>query len=301
MGDEGTGKGIYGRTMCGFFGQHAFHASSAVHLTGRFNEHLQDCSLLFADEAWWPGDRAGEGTIKRNITEDTLIIEPKFIGKMTVPNCLKVIIASNNEWTVPASISARRFVVSKVSDNYRQDRNYFAPLYAELENGGREAMLHDLLHVDLGDWHPRLIVNTAALVDQKIRSLDPKMRWWLDLLEEGQLPFGCPTDKDCCPSKALYDNHANHARRLGSRRIDSDNAFGMFLSKVAGPNLRKVKNRDHKVILRRGIITDATGNVYQIPPLKECRERMDKMLSRASDWGGDPDGEWATPLEPPEM
>jgi hypothetical protein len=298
MGDEGTGKGIYGRTMCGFFGQHSFHASSSDHLTGKHNEHLQDCSLVFADEAWWPGDKAAEGTIKRNITEDTLIIEPKFIGKMTVPNCLKVIIASNNEWTVPAGISARRFVVSKVSDDHRQDRNYFKLLYAELDRGGREAMLHDLLSLDLGDWHPRLIVNTAALIDQKIRSMDIKMRWWLDLLEEGQLPFGCIVDRDCCPSKALYDDHANYVRRSGGRRVDGDNAFGMFLSKVAGPNLRKVKNRGHKVILRGGITTDATGNVYQMPPLKECRERMDKMLSRASDWGGDPDAEWGTPMEP---
>jgi hypothetical protein len=293
MGDEGTGKGVYGRTMCSFFGQHSFHASSGEHLTGRFNEHFQDCSLLFADEAWWPGDKSGEGSIKRNITEDTLIIEPKFLGKMTIRNCLKIIICSNDEWIVPAGVSARRFVVSNVSEEHKQDKGYFTALYAELADGGREAMLYDLLHMDLGNWHPRMIVNTDALVNQKIMSLDPKMRWWLDLLQEG---LGCDlTDKDCCPTKALYEDYA---RRCGNRHVASSTAFGMSLKKLAGANLKKLDKREYRVILPRAIITRTEGKVYQLPPLKECRERMDKMLGRTGDWG-DPDAEWVLIDDPP--
>jgi hypothetical protein len=35
--------------------------------------------LLFADEAFWAGDRKGEGALKRMVTEPTLFIEQKGI------------------------------------------------------------------------------------------------------------------------------------------------------------------------------------------------------------------------------
>jgi len=32
-------------------------------LVGNFNAHLIDCVLLFADEAFWAGDKQGENTL----------------------------------------------------------------------------------------------------------------------------------------------------------------------------------------------------------------------------------------------
>ena len=62
----------------------ATHISSVDHLAGRFNAHLRDACLLFADEAYWPGDRSDEGTLKRLITEPTLFIEAKGRDGVTV-------------------------------------------------------------------------------------------------------------------------------------------------------------------------------------------------------------------------
>ena len=73
--------------------------------------HMAHCSLLFADEAYWPGDKAGEGELKRLITEPTLVIEPKGVDSFQVRNSLHVIIAGNEEWLVPASGDERRFAV----------------------------------------------------------------------------------------------------------------------------------------------------------------------------------------------
>jgi hypothetical protein len=69
-GKKGTGKGTLGNTMSKLFGQHALQISSALHLVGRFNSHLRDTVLLFADEAFWPGDKAAEGTLKRIVNPD---------------------------------------------------------------------------------------------------------------------------------------------------------------------------------------------------------------------------------------
>jgi hypothetical protein len=93
-GGKGAGKGTLGNAMMTIFGQHAVHISSAKYLTG-FNAHLRDASFLFADEAYWPGDKAAEGNLKRLITEPSLLIEGKGRDAVPVENMLHVLMASN--------------------------------------------------------------------------------------------------------------------------------------------------------------------------------------------------------------
>src|SRR5690242_13355796 len=74
---------------------------------------------------------------------------------------------------VPASSDERRYAVFDVakyaqgagSDSER--RSYFNALHHEIENGGLEAILYDLLRRDLGEWHPRQIYETEGLRKQK--------------------------------------------------------------------------------------------------------------------------------------
>ncbi|MCJ2048365.1 DUF5906 domain-containing protein, partial [Methylobacterium sp. J-070] len=136
--------------------------SSAEHLAGRFNGHLRDACLLFADEAYWPGDKGAEGSLKRLVTEPDLFIEAKGRDGITVANMLHIIMASNEDWIVPAGEDERRYAVFTVSADHMQDETWFRPLYAEIANGGLAAMLYDMLAHDLGDWHPRRIPKTAG-------------------------------------------------------------------------------------------------------------------------------------------
>ena len=119
-GFRGTGKGTLGDAMRRVFGDHARHISSAEHLAGRFNGHLRDCCFLFADEAYGPKDKSAEGTLKRLITEPTLFVEAKGRDPVTVPNTLHVMMASNEDWVIPAGTRERRFAVFDVSDKYMQ-------------------------------------------------------------------------------------------------------------------------------------------------------------------------------------
>jgi hypothetical protein len=186
-GGVGTGKGLLGRAMVRIFGQHGRHVSSPEHLTGKFNSHLQQCCFLFADEAAAPQDKKTEGALKRLVTEDTLFIEPKGIDPFEVPNRLSVMMASNHDWVIPATEKERRYVAQDVADAHQQDEAWFKPIYKEMRNGGLEAMLYDLLALDLGDWRPRQIVRTAALGKQMDESLSPLDQWWLELLQTGVL------------------------------------------------------------------------------------------------------------------
>ena len=202
-GLRGTGKGTLGDAMRQVFGDHARHISSAEHLAGRFNSHMRNCCFLFADEAYGPKDKSAEGTLKRLITEPTLFIEAKGRDPVTVPNRLHVMMASNEDWVIPAGTHERRFAVFDVSDKYMQQMSWFSPLYRQLHNGGYAAMLDELLHRELGDWHPRTIPKNAALGKQQQHSLTPLEAWWLELLQTGVLQGADPAD----PSRAVSCAH----------------------------------------------------------------------------------------------
>ncbi len=58
IGIEGTGKGILARALLYILGQHGLAINHTKHLTGNFNAHLRDCVFLFADEAFYAGDRS---------------------------------------------------------------------------------------------------------------------------------------------------------------------------------------------------------------------------------------------------
>ena len=115
-GLKGTGKGTLGQILHRLFRHHAMHISNPAHFTGRFNGHLVDVLFLFVDEAFWAGDKAGEGTLKALVTEPTIPIEPKFVNLFQTTNRLKILMASNADWVVPATADERRYFVLDVSD-----------------------------------------------------------------------------------------------------------------------------------------------------------------------------------------
>lgn len=67
-------------------GHFADRIQCPVSLTGNFNSHLRDCIALFADEAFWAGDRAGESVLKMLVTEPVIPIEGKGRDLVLVPN-----------------------------------------------------------------------------------------------------------------------------------------------------------------------------------------------------------------------
>jgi hypothetical protein len=142
-GEEGLGKGIFFRSLGECFGSHYLHVTSQKHVSGQFNSHLQGCIFLFADEAFAVRDKNAESILKALITEPVLMIEPKGINPFQSKNLIKIGMASNARWVVPVSHSARRYMMLDVV--VRRDEAYFRALYEQMKNGGREAMLYDLL------------------------------------------------------------------------------------------------------------------------------------------------------------
>jgi len=280
LGGIGTGKGTLGKAMCRIFGQHARHLSSPEHLTGRFNAHLRQCCFLFGDECYGPKDKSAEGTLKRLITEPTLQIEAKRRDIVEEPNRLHVMLASNNEWVIPAGAHERRYAVQEVADNHRQDANWFGPIYQEMRSGGLQAMLYDLLNYDLGDWHPRQIVRTPALAKQQEESLSPLDQWWLELLQTGVLEGASKV----APNEAIsnhWEEEITETDGYGGQRKRTVRREGLYdQARRISPKLKGVSDTALGLYLRdpqRGC-TNAwvrRHRGWQFQPLNQCRERWE--------------------------
>lgn len=133
QGEEGSGKGTLARVMLQILGAAALPTSDPNMLAGQFSGHLQHCVLLFVNEAFWAGNVQAEGQLKSLITEPTITIRPLYVQGFQVRNMLHIMMASNNDWVVPAGHGLRRYAVFRVADDHLGDFDYFNPLNAEID------------------------------------------------------------------------------------------------------------------------------------------------------------------------
>lgn len=272
-GSKGTGKGTLGRAFVKMFGQHGMHVTSQALLTGRFNIHLRDVVALFADEAFWAGDKAGEGVLKGLITEPTIAYEGKGTNVETGRNCVHMIMASNEDWVVPAGMDKeRRFAVFQVADE-RRDKRYWDALHDELAGGGLARMLHDLLARDVSGFDPHAVPRTSALAEQKMRTMSVVCAWLYDAAENEWEDLG-DTHDGLYLTDDVHRSYLRHCDRHGVRaQRASSTALGIALRKhlpvfekrrVRVPGSAQGKNNQRYF--------------YRLPTPSEALEHLDDML-----------------------
>jgi hypothetical protein len=266
-GPEGSGKGSIGRILTALFGTHALHISNVRHLIGNFNAHLRTALLMFIDEGYWAGDPAAEGVLKSLITEDQILIEQKGVDARMADNMLSMIMASNNDWLVPAGPQARRYFVVDVPDTLCNNWDYWERLNAWLDNGGRGAILGFLQRLDLSKFNIRSIPNTAALDDQKRLSLPPFMKWLESQLYVGSLDGtgdgGAWKSQVTC--SAVIRNYAEYCAAQGRRYEATD-------AKTVSVKLGEVFGKLHRTRQLGG--STHRPYVWSVPTLAEARAKF---------------------------
>ena len=188
-GGKGCGKGIFFRTLVKLFGQHGLQITNPSQLTGKFNRHLGDLVMLFADEAFYAGNKEHESVLKGLITEPEIPVEPKFRDVMNRKSRLHLGMAANADWVVPASKDERRYFVLDALELMIGNSAYFKAIVDELENGGYEAMLYDLQRLPLVGFDVRAVPQTEGLMIQKRHTMKHEERWWAEVLHRGYLTF----------------------------------------------------------------------------------------------------------------
>lgn len=275
-GSMGTGKGVFANGYGGIFGRHYLPLSQSSQLTGKFNAHMKDKLLLFADESFWAGDKQAEGVLKSLITEPFLVIEGKGDNAYKIKNHLHFIFATNNDWCVPAGPQERRFFVLDVGEQHMQDHTYFAAIQKELDNGGTEALLHYLLHYKVGDTNLRKFPQTEALLEQKIFSMPPVQKYWLSRLQAGNVHSSVAGWATEIPKEWLYDDFIRFCSAVGVRHRPSDSEFGTQLKKLV-PGITNGRSS-------AGRYGGSRKNTYRLPSLEECREAFSRMVNFEIQW-----------------
>lgn len=289
-GAKGAGKGAVAAIMESLFRHHTLSISNSKHLVGNFNSHLADVLLLFLDEAFWAGNKTDEATLKALVTQPTMMIEPKGVNAFSMPNRLKIIMASNADWVVPATADERRYFVLDVSDQRRGDPVYFKRLFRAIKGDELAGLLYDLLEMDLSDFDHRFVPHTAALNRQKLVGGDSFVRFWHDCLSQGEVVTmeaprrglepdsprhaGWPED---IVAQDLHQRYVQHANRLGERHPITISEMGRRIREVA-PGLRARRPC-------RPWGNQAKPNRYFLPALDVCRVAfLDRLNITNYDW-----------------
>ncbi len=281
-GDQGVGKGIFAKSFGRLFGRHFAHVTNAQHLTGNFNAHLRDCCILFADEAFYAGDKRHASTLKTLVTEDSIMVEPKGVDTEMTGNCLHIIMASNEAWVVPAGMHERRFCVLDVSKDQMQNSSYFGQIHRDLRRGGFENLLHYLLHVDLTHWDVRKLPQTKALRDQKIQSFTPEQEWWYGKLMDGKLLTEHAGWEEEVLVEELKNDFIEYTRQFNMSRRGTATRLGHFLRRACpDEQLQRFQSSETVTI---GDRTLQRPYFYTMPSLDECRSWWDKEFGGPYDW-----------------
>jgi hypothetical protein len=288
-GKQGTGKGFFIREFGKCWGQHFIHVTNGRHLTGNFNVHLEDAVVVFADEAFWGGDKKGAGVLKALITEPTLPVEAKYRNLKFVRNCVHLLLATNSDWAVPAGVDERRYLILDVSDSHAQDHKYFEALAKQMIGGGRQAMLFDLQNRGLKNFDVRTMPKTQALYEQKLLGLEIHQKWWFQKLTDGQLLPDHEYWKEVSPTSDLYDDYVQFSNKAGQSRKSVETELGRRIRTLLPPMYPRklkvkttVKKWDQNLLAYEEF--DQNVPSWQFPPLAECRRHWDQLTKHTEDW-----------------
>jgi len=281
-GAEGAGKGTLANTLGEMFGPHYRHLIDDAHLLSNFNAHMIDALFVFADEITWGGNKKTAGKLKGMVTERFLVGERKGIDAVGYRNMIRMMIASNSEWVIPAGANSRRWFVLDVVDHQTRNSAYFKDIHSELDNGGREAILYYFLNRVITHDLTRA-PETEALEEQRGLSLnkDSVVNWWIEQVSQEfmEVPDAkTPTNLD----EAVWPNvvikselHKAYMQWCLDRRITNFEHEVVFCNKLKpmGFNLST-----------RTIINNKKMRVALVPPLKEAKAALLKNYSVRIDY-----------------
>jgi len=259
---QGVGKSRFAEYIGSLLGRHFRTVTHGRHIHGNFNSHLKDTLLLFGDEAVWGGDKSSESILKQMISEPKMIVEMKGKDVFEVRSFLRLMLATNSEWAAPVSLTDRRYFVLNVSSSKKNDYDFFKNLINEQNHGGSEALLQVLMDFDLSDFEVRDIPETPARLDQKMLSMEPIEKWWLEILSnEDFLVGGKILDFDAMNRVAKLDllhSFNEHTKVYKPKHID-------WVAKRLCTQFKKL------VPFANDIRTGSTPREYEFPSLNECR------------------------------
>jgi hypothetical protein len=226
--DHGVGKGFCVNTFGKLLGKDLFISEcNAESVFGKFTGHLECTLLINVDEAKGSRDLGIMDAVKNAITEPTRMVEHKGLKRYRAPNYSWYIYTTNNPDVVHIDPSDRRFVVIEPSSAWLGQYDKFNELKRSLENGGYEALLYELLELNIEETgvNLKVIPQTAARDAMKVEAMPYTSLFIQEFLQD-------PTLTEV-KMKALYDELA----ATKPRYLPSIHKFARELKRLTGDAL----------------------------------------------------------------
>lgn len=272
-GSQGVGKNSFVEPLGVLFGPHYTSLSNISELTSNFNYHLKHATLIHANEALWGGHMKDIGTIKAMITDPQCLIEGKGKDRIMVKNFRHVILSSNEDWPIHLDHDDRRFYVLQVSENHKEDHEYFKSIQEELDSGGYEALLYDLLQEDLTGFSPRIFPSNSNSFSIKMRSTDSACRYLHEVLCEGGFTISTMSEKESpvwqgpIPKDSIFEDYIAWCEKNGEKSLTKT-----LLCKVIKKVIKSVED------VRPG--GESRIRCFKFPSLKQAREEFSKAFKQ---------------------
>jgi hypothetical protein len=235
------------------------------------------------------------------ITEPTIAFERKNQDVVQGFNFLHIMLASNDDWVIPAGIDERRFLVADANTKWQGNTNKWKALHQELSNNndsGYRRMLWDMQkHKIPAGWTPRDIPMTEGLIDQKIRSMSPLRQYLFNALVLNVWPFEVREREDGTV-RVFYEDfradfqHFCETSRInpggmgrGNTRFVLRELHDIFPSSLI--DLRDPVPDDRSDI--RKSPSDGRAQAIQLPSMADCRAEFERQLGGSLSWQGEED------------
>lgn len=275
-GARGTGKTFPVERMMELFDPYTMTLDDPEDLLGKFNSHLQNKLVLFAEEAFFAGNPRHAAKLKSLISGPTINVEPKGVNKFRVKKWFRLVMASNDDHVISAAVDERRFLALHVEDHAnKQNRAHFRAMQEEWDATGKAAMLKWLS----GDYWRRMVADDAfrlrappgtdELAKQKLESLTPGQQFILAILEDAEVGAERPALR-----------RVRDGEFLGRGRAPKP--YGLYeVMRQRVPKLRELSEHALAKVLTDWGAEKRVSNgqsVWTLPPLGEMRRAWDDRM-----------------------
>lgn len=232
-GLQGTGKNLFFETIMAIYGEYGRIIDQAA-IESQFNDWASRKLFMIADEVVARQELYHvKNKLKSFVTGEWIRINPKTVAAHDEKNHCNIVYLSNETQPLPIDSDDRRHFVVWTPAKLEEE-NYHA-VRDELRNGGREALHHYLLNLDLGDFDehtkPPMTQAKADLIAVSAGNSQRFVSEWLggDIYFDGRRLPVCP-----CGSSDLYAAYLKWCRDNGVRNPRESNQFASEIAKLPG-------------------------------------------------------------------
>ena len=266
VGKSGTGKSFIGEKVLQRLLGRAYYQqpSGDDRVFRRFNARDETCLLFHIDEAMYSGDHKTWRKLLGKITKPNETVEAKHHEEREVEDYSQSLITSEHAHVLNVNDRARRFTITEPDDHFITVKEH-NEIMDELEHGGFERLMWELMNWNLKRADILINFETPALDIQRIESFDAITSFVYNELSSGvwfieaNRELGGRTEH-------LHQKFLDHCNQLRLPHYDRkvQSAFTKRLRKLIGGEF----HTEHK--------SRATNPVSRLvfPTLKSARARF---------------------------